>query len=388
MLGEVVGAVKLPQAADLVHQAVVPVEPEVEDDAVEPGLERHPGPAHVGGGLGGAVGEEDGEDGAEGGRRDERAHHLPDADVGDAVALVGVAVEEAVPVAHGAEHVDLADGDELEGDAVEEEGLEGCEVDARVLDVEVVQDEGDGCVDDDPAVHQPVGQVGHLFGLLVHGDVVVQVGGMHVDDFVEPVREVPLPPVLAPPGRLHRVFGVGLGVGHGGRRVSVSRADAFFSSVLLKKKKEQAGSQTAVLRTTRPKLQRRGGPAVYYMHDSPLESDSQHGVNLNLVSGLVRLWSEDGTEGRTISAILKTCEGHQASRQATTPGFWLDKNAPDWIVSVSGFDGPPAASCLFRVLEPTCGGTRLGTLNRLDIKHSSSSLASPCFYLATCLLLL
>lgn len=163
VLGEVVGAVKLPQAADLVHQAVVPVEPEVEDDAVEPGLERHPPPAHVGGGLGGAVGEEDGEDGAEGGRRDERAHHLPDADVGDAVALVGVAVEEAVPVAHGAEHVDLADGDELEGDAVEEEGLEGREVDARVLDVEVVQDEGDRCVEDDPAVHQPVGQVGDFF---------------------------------------------------------------------------------------------------------------------------------------------------------------------------------------------------------------------------------
>lgn len=69
----------------------------------------------------------------------------------------------------------------------------------------------------------------------MHGDVVVQVGGMHVDDLVEPVREVPLPAVLAPPGRLHGVFGVGLGVGHGGRKVSVLRADAFF---LAKKKKK------------------------------------------------------------------------------------------------------------------------------------------------------
>lgn len=64
----------------------------------------------------------------------------------------------------------------------------------------------------------------------------MQVGGMHVDDLVEPVREVPLPAVLAPPGRLHGVFGVGLGVGHGGRRVSVSRANAFFSC---KKKKSK-----------------------------------------------------------------------------------------------------------------------------------------------------
>lgn len=60
---------------------------------------------------------------------------------------------------------------------------------------------------------------------------------MHVDDLVEPVREVPLPAVLAPPGRLHGVFGVGLGVGHGGRKVSVLRADAFF---LAKKKKKRA----------------------------------------------------------------------------------------------------------------------------------------------------
>lgn len=89
-----------------------------------------------------------------------------------------------------------------------------------------------------------------------------------------------------------------------------------------------------------------------------------------------------GTEGRTISAILKTCEGDQASRQATTPGFWLDKNAPDWIVRVSGFDGPPAASCLFRVLEPTCGGTRLGFAGRVVLTwHSQSPGHQTLFFL-------
>lgn len=44
VLGQVVGAVELPQGTDVVHQAVVPVEPEVEDDAIQADLEREPFP--------------------------------------------------------------------------------------------------------------------------------------------------------------------------------------------------------------------------------------------------------------------------------------------------------------------------------------------------------
>ena len=46
MLGEMVGAVVFPQPADVMHQAVVPIEPEVEDDAVKSSLKRQPGETH------------------------------------------------------------------------------------------------------------------------------------------------------------------------------------------------------------------------------------------------------------------------------------------------------------------------------------------------------
>lgn len=39
MFSEVVSAVEFPEEADIVHETVVPVEPEVEDDAVKPDLE-------------------------------------------------------------------------------------------------------------------------------------------------------------------------------------------------------------------------------------------------------------------------------------------------------------------------------------------------------------
>lgn len=57
VLGQVVGAVVLPQRTNIVHQAVVPVEEEVEDDAVEADFEREPLPVHHGWGLAHGVGE-------------------------------------------------------------------------------------------------------------------------------------------------------------------------------------------------------------------------------------------------------------------------------------------------------------------------------------------
>ena len=67
MFGEVMRAVIFPKTPHVVHQSVVPIEPEVEDDAVETDFEGEPGPAHLRGGLTGAVAEEDGHDGPEGG---------------------------------------------------------------------------------------------------------------------------------------------------------------------------------------------------------------------------------------------------------------------------------------------------------------------------------
>lgn len=68
MFGEVVRAVVFPERVEVVHETVVPVEPEVKDDAVDADLERKPFPVHLGGELGRAVGEVGGHDDARDGR--------------------------------------------------------------------------------------------------------------------------------------------------------------------------------------------------------------------------------------------------------------------------------------------------------------------------------
>lgn len=118
VLGEVVRAVELPECLDLVHQPVVPVEPEVEDDAVQPDLHGQQVPVDVCGGHACAVGQEDSEERAHGRRGDEREEDLGDADIRYLVAVVFVAVEEADLVARRAERVDLVDCVELEEERV------------------------------------------------------------------------------------------------------------------------------------------------------------------------------------------------------------------------------------------------------------------------------
>lgn len=153
MLGEVVGAVVFPKATDIVHETMVPIEPEIEDNPVQAGLERQPVPVHPGGSLARAVAQEDGEDRANGRCRDQRVDDLGDTDVGDAVALVLITIEEAVDMAEAAEDMEFVDGDGLEGGSVEEEGANGAQVLAGVGDVEVVEgDRGEG-MEKHPAVH-------------------------------------------------------------------------------------------------------------------------------------------------------------------------------------------------------------------------------------------
>jgi len=57
VLGEVVGAVELPERIEVVHEAVVPVEPKVEDNTVDANFKREPFPVELGGELVRVVGE-------------------------------------------------------------------------------------------------------------------------------------------------------------------------------------------------------------------------------------------------------------------------------------------------------------------------------------------
>ena len=58
VLRQVVSAVELPKMLNLVHQTVVPVEPKVQNDAIEAGLEEQPLPSHLRGRLARRIREE------------------------------------------------------------------------------------------------------------------------------------------------------------------------------------------------------------------------------------------------------------------------------------------------------------------------------------------
>lgn len=253
------------------HDAVIPVEPEVEDDTVETDFEGEPGEVHGGGGLGGAVGEEDGEHGAEGRRGHERADDLCNANIGNSVAGVFITVEETMCMAQTAEDVEFVDGDGLEGDAVEDECAERADVVARILDVGVLQNDRDDGVGEDPAVHGPVGHVWYGVLLEMDGDVGIEMFGVNPQYFVEPVEERPLRAGLSPPRGLHRVLGVAFGT-HGEYRL-VSKSS---SAILL-------------FSFNRPKpskfnLRGRGKAGGYLNPESTLESGVQA---TNLGSGHV-----------------------------------------------------------------------------------------------------
>ena len=95
VLGEMVGAVELPERLGLVHDAVVDVEPKVENDTVETSFEEYPSPSQVDRSFGDVVAKDNGEDGTEDGGGQQRVHNLGDANIGNSISLVLVAVEEA-----------------------------------------------------------------------------------------------------------------------------------------------------------------------------------------------------------------------------------------------------------------------------------------------------
>lgn len=140
---------------------MVDVEEQVNGHAVEPDLQRESDKVAPGQQAGGrrdaaVVGQVGGEDEARADRLEDGQDDLGDADVGHTVAIVLVAVEEAVLVAEAAKDVHLAHDDEVEdGKVVQEDGdgVQAADADeGQGGEVALVHDEGDGCVEQDPDV--------------------------------------------------------------------------------------------------------------------------------------------------------------------------------------------------------------------------------------------
>ena len=85
----------------------------------------------------------------------------------------------------------LVDGGGLEGETVEDEGCDSAEIVACEVDVGLLEDDWNHRVHDDPAVHGPVRDIGDSVLLCVDGDLLIQVLGVNVEKFVEPVEDVP-----------------------------------------------------------------------------------------------------------------------------------------------------------------------------------------------------
>lgn len=127
-----------------------------------------------------------------------------------------VAVEKAIHMAHAAEDVDLEDDSQVEGGEVEVESGERTQVLAHELGVALVDKKGYGTIEETPEVHRPLGKVGHLLVFGMDRHLLVQVGGMDIEDVKEPVVVVPFFSRREAPGRFHRVLWIRLGIHIGG----------------------------------------------------------------------------------------------------------------------------------------------------------------------------
>lgn len=96
MFRQVVCAVIFPQRGHAVHQAVVPIEPEVDRDAVESNLKRQPAPVERERELLRSVGQVDGHGQAKSRNRKELRRNPFHANIRDVVAFMLVSIQEAV----------------------------------------------------------------------------------------------------------------------------------------------------------------------------------------------------------------------------------------------------------------------------------------------------
>ena len=208
VFGKMVRAVESPETQVLVHQPVVPVVVEVEDDGVHADFEREPEPVERRGALVCAVGHRHGHHGTEDDDGDQGVQGFLDAHVRNVIAFVLIAVEEAVAFANAAEDAQLVDGDEFQRQAVEDEGRPGGQVLAGIGDVGLVEEERDGGVQDHPVVELPFRGIGHLVCLLMDRDIFGVVHQMDVEEFHQPVTKPPLASIPLAPGGCHGILGV------------------------------------------------------------------------------------------------------------------------------------------------------------------------------------
>lgn len=132
------GTVETPQAFVVVHEAMVPVEPEVERDTIHAKEDRQAQPVELDRCLGGGVGEDDGHDNAASNGDDEGEHDFGSAMVGDIVAFL-LAVEETVAVGHPPHDVELVDASQSQGQGIADDDNDGMDRAAgKVVEVGLV----------------------------------------------------------------------------------------------------------------------------------------------------------------------------------------------------------------------------------------------------------
>lgn len=92
-------AMETPERALVMHQPVVPVEPEVYSEAVQGNFHGKPPPLHRGWKFLLAIGQDDDEHGADVASGDEREENFLDVGIWDAISLMLVTVEKSMGMA-------------------------------------------------------------------------------------------------------------------------------------------------------------------------------------------------------------------------------------------------------------------------------------------------
>lgn len=187
--------------------AVEDIVPKVNHEGIHAGLEDKPSPSDRGWAFIGAVREEDGVHWTEQNHGDERLHSLADTHVRYTITRMFVPVEESNFVAEAAENTDLVNGIELEGEMVVEKREPWRRV-AEEVDIELVEDEGEDGVGEDPNMELHLRCIRDLVGLLMNWDLLIKLDMVRVQNLDQPVGTIPLRAIPQTPGGRHRVLWV------------------------------------------------------------------------------------------------------------------------------------------------------------------------------------
>lgn len=208
VLGKVVGAMELPEALHLVRRAMEAVIPEVKHQWIHAGFEESPEVSDRGWTLVGTIGEEGHHHRTQNHDRQDCLDSLRHTTVRDTIASMLVTVEESVSVANAAEDVYLMYNNGFYRQAIEEIGKPWREVVAKVIDVELMQEQWYGGVEKHVAMKLPFRGIGHFLCLVVYCDVFVKIQVVYIEQLQKPVPCMPLRPIPQTPGGFHRVFRV------------------------------------------------------------------------------------------------------------------------------------------------------------------------------------